>query len=145
MTSGMRYVLREIVLAQAASDAGKNIDTYELNGAGNVRATTRFRYGRKNEHIVNAIVALTKMPRCGINWYAERTPDQNGYPSILVYFDIARNTVENCERLQISFHSPLQQAGELAKFAGKGRKTRWSKDLGGSRRAAEQLAQILGK
>ena len=139
MNSCLKYALREIALSQVASDAGKGIRT-NLSPIGS-RPTQRKRYVTKVMHQENAIKALSRMPRCGVNYYVERKEDQNGYPSILVYFDIAAGVIGNEERLQISFHNPVGRAESLANYVGKGRKCRWDKKS--SRYTASEIARFL--
>ena len=132
---------RSIVLAQLASDCGKCI--YELGNdiltADNKLAVDKcrkFEYGIKEFHILRAIDKINCSKRGSFNYWVERTPDQNGYDSILVYFDI-----KMCgKRYQVSFHTPYNRASsKLKSFIGKGRKTRWAKNKLSSRETCKVL------
>ena len=140
----LAFILREIALAQASSDAGKGISAKSFNRIGG-RNTARKGYADKVTHQVRAITAISKTPRCGINYYVIREGDQNGFPSVLVYFEIKRGVVGNNEPLQLSFHNPQWCSSPLVRFVGKGRPTRWDHQLGGSRKAASLIADYLSK
>ena len=71
------------------------------------------------------------------HYWIENTPDQNGYDSVIVYFDFKIDG----KRHQISFHTPMNQVKGVLVKNKTGRKTRWDKEIGGSREAAYLLFQ----
>lgn len=125
--------IRIIVNAQRASDGGKGISQLGYNWA------TKKGYSVKPLLIAQALRIIDSHPHMGINYYVTSEPDQNGYGSVLVYFEIK----ENGERLQISFHNPHSLASELYPWINKGRTTRWNGEYGGSRRACSIIDQSL--
>ena len=146
MSRCVNYILREILLAQAASDSGKYHESDLMSYTSGIRGaykTLSLGYGRKPEHQVRAIEAINKIPRCGINWNVIMEADQNGYPSVLVYFEIARGVIGNEKRLQVSFHNPIREKAVFSSFIGKGRKTRWNHEIGGSVKACRQISKYL--
>ena len=129
------FVIKAICKAQIASDAGKGI--YELS-CKNDKHAINTAYLSKENYILQALGVLTKSKNTNINYWCEETGDQNGYPSIIVYFDIKINN----ERKQVSFHTPLNKASEgLLKYISTGRKTRWDKKIGGSQDTCRQLIE----
>ena len=124
-------IIRMILLAQISSDAGKGIydDKIELYGAAREYAEEAG-YGAKAYYERSAIELINKYPGCGINyWVCE---------DLLVYFDIR----EGGKRYQISFHNPGAIV-LLGKYVGKGRKTRWTRVIDGSRDAARELSKLI--
>lgn len=114
-------VINEILLAQICSYNGKGIWT-EFEVEGRNRAEQKG-YSEKIVHQLRAIRAINGMPRCSINYWVTESPDQNGYASYIVYFDIKVKE----KRYQISFHNPMREAKKygLAQYAQKGRRTHW--------------------
>lgn len=132
----IKSIIKNIILAQIASDSGKGIKTLpDFTGA---REAIAEGYNKKDYYIASAIVLINSTPRSGINYYVEEKPDQNGYPSLVIYFDIKLNG----KRYQISFHSPKNRT-TLYHFCSKGRKTRWTKEIEGSRKACEELSAFF--
>jgi hypothetical protein len=84
-------------------------------------------YGLKTVYVITAL-KLIRSNKTNFNYYIESAPDQRGNDSIIVYFE----TKVNDERIQISFHTPMNQAGDLLSLIGTGRKTRWNRRIGGS-------------
>lgn len=129
------FVIKAICKAQIASDAGKGI--YKLACKKDKNAVNTA-YLSKENYILQALGVLTKSKLTNINYWCEKTGDQNGYPSIIVYFDIKINN----KRKQVSFHTPLNRASEaLLKYVSTGRKTRWDKKIGGSQDTCRQLIE----
>ena len=129
------FVIKAICKAQIASDAGKGI--YKLACKKDKNAVNTA-YLSKENYILQALGVLTKSKLTNINYWCEKTGDQNGCPSIIVYFDIKINN----ERKQVSFHTPLNRASEtLLKYVSTGRKTRWDKKIGGSQDTCRQLIE----
>lgn len=126
-------VFQAIVDAQRASDAGKDIyylpeNWASLNG-----------YSPKASRISYALHIIDTHPPMGIIYYSKFEKDQNGYNSIVVYFEWKD---DNGRRQQVSFHNPLiPQTEVLEKWVDKGRPTRWNKRIGGSRGACSSLIQ----
>ena len=136
-----RQAILNIILAQIASDAGKGIFDISIKDKRCDLAKIKA-YDIKDRFILDAIKIIDSNPRCGVNYFVESTPDQNGYQSMLVYFDI---NFYGC-RFQVSFHSPADKTS-LKNLSQKGRKTHWIKRDSntqiGSREACEQMAQVL--
>ena len=129
------FVIKAICKAQIASDAGKGI--YKLTCKKDKNAVNTA-YLSKENYILQALGVLTKSKVTNINYWCEKAGDQNGCPSIIVYFDIKINN----ERKQVSFHTPLNRASEnLLKYVSTGRKTRWDKKIGGSQDTCRQLIE----
>lgn len=129
------FVIKAICKAQIASDAGKGVHTLTCKNDKNAVNTA---YLSKENYILQALGVLTKSKITNINYWCELTGDQNGYPSILVYFDIKINN----KRKQVSFHTPLNRASDaLFRYVSTGRKTRWDKKIGGSQDACRQLIE----
>lgn len=124
-----------IIDAQRASDGGKGIRALPENWA------TVAGYTAKPILIRKALEIIDSHPRMGINYYVIEEGDQNGYPSILVYFEFKIDG----ERHQVSFHNPAnpETFSELGKWVGKGRPTRWNKLVGGSRQACFEVLEYL--
>ena len=129
------FVIKAICKAQIASDAGKGI--YKLTCKKDKNAVNTA-YLSKENYILQALGVLTKNKVTNINYWCEKAGDQNGCPSIIVYFDIKINN----KRKQVSFHTPLNRASEnLLKYVSTGRKTRWDKKIGGSQDTCRQLIE----
>ena len=124
-------IIEMIILTQIASDAGKNIfdDKIVLAGAAREYAEETG-YGSKAYYERSAIELINKVPGCGINYWVSE--------DLIVYFDIRLNG----KRYQISFHNPNTSI-ILGKYVGKGRKTRWTCDIDGSRKAARELSVLI--
>ena len=139
-----RQIARAIVMAQLASDAGKRggmWDKWESQETPvSCKGAAVLRYGLKPTEIIRALRMIDSSTETVWRYYVEQVPDQNGYPSVLVYFET--KDVDG-KRLQISFHSPLGKAGKLTRWIGKGRKTRWVKQLGKSRIDAKRVVEIF--
>lgn len=135
-----RLIAKAICQAQIASDAGKH--RYEISPMKNRAdaSATRYKYRVKEDFILSAL-KMIRSSRSMFNYYCVEEADQNGYPSVIVYFD--------CKlpggRYQVSFHTPLNKASnELVKLCGSGRKTRWDKEIGGSRVACQAMIDYFG-
>lgn len=122
-----------IIQAQASSDAGKGLNRLSLE-PDKARPCEVLKYSFKVKPILEAI-KLIRTNKTHFNYWVEESPDQNGYDSIIVYFDFKING----SRYQVSFHNPLNTSGELKKYISTGRKTRWNKNLGGSFDACQEL------
>lgn len=131
-----RAIACAIVQAQLASDAGKGI--YELSVKSHTkRSAEHFKYGIKTFYILTA-VRLIRCNKSDFNYFISAIEgDQNGCPSILVYFDFKVNG----KRQQVSFHTPLNQVPEeMKRISPSGRKTRWMKSVS-SRDACKLLIE----
>lgn len=116
-------VLECIIEAQEASDEAKN-------GYSNREDC----YKRK-AYQINEVI---KLLRCNyvpeVNYFISKSKDQNGYSSFITYFDIKLEE----KRFQVSFHCPSDKFS-FHYLVGSGRKTRWDKNIGGSRNACSYL------
>jgi hypothetical protein len=128
-----RMIAKAIICAQSSSDTGKDID--ELKSRTSLMRTAKNQgYRTKSFYILDAIKRINGSPRrTAFTYYVEDASQK----FLLVYF----NTRVNNQRAQISFHVPKREAAfyGLIDYVGKGVKTRWDKDLGGSRRTAQYL------
>jgi hypothetical protein len=131
-----RKIARLIVAAQISSDRGKYENAVD-NGSHTGRNARRYGYGVKTINIVNAI-NLIRANKTQFNYWVVENPDQNGYPSIITFFEWKVGD----QRYQISFHTPWRLAKDLIPYVGTGRPTRWNKIFGGSREAARQLKEF---
>lgn len=131
-------IARLVLLAQDASDAGKGINTLDLNIS--KRYTQRKGYAAKNVYILAAIKTIANSKPCGWNFYVDPfKPDQNGNQSIITYFQYKLDGV----RYEVSFHTPADQASGLKPFFSKGRKTHWNGVINGPRKDCQHLADIF--
>lgn len=137
----LRQICRNIVMAQGASEGGKAITAVVET----MKKDHCLGYGQKEHYIISAIKMIDSAPINGIFYYVEKTPDQNGFSSILVTFDIS---VDN-KRYQISFHNPYERTSKFLRHKiGSGRKTHWvgnhSKSALNSSDAAIELVKYFG-
>lgn len=141
LSKNQKSVLRLIIAAQTASDAAKVFRNPEIDPPRFPRNTHYWdqRYRCKADVIVRAIKEINGTQPMGINYWVELRPDQNGFPSVVVLFDVK---VDGTRR-QISFHTPYGKAQKLLPYVGKGRPTRWNGIIGGSRDDAKALAALI--
>lgn len=132
-----KLIARYICLAEKASDAAKGFEALHFSGD---HVAAEYGYNAKPAYILKAIKTINSTPRCGWNYWITKEADQNGYPSVLVYFEYK----DECNRFQISFHTPYGLADDFIPLIGKGRKTRWTKQIGGSVRSCKRLIRIFG-
>ncbi len=135
---GDRQIARAIVMAQMSSDSGKDIhwnDGTPVQSSGG-----QLKYHIKLPEIIRALRMIDNTKNTAWRYYVESAPDQNGYPSIVVYFEMK---CADGHRMQISFHNPARQSRALERWIGKGRKTRWNHQIGGSRADARLLVELF--
>ena len=132
-----KEISKNIVLAQVASDAGKKIeDTVEIKGS---RGARDLGYGIKINYILTAL-KLIRRNKTQFSYWAEESPDQNGYGSVIVYFEFPLWG----EMLQVSFHTPESLVPrEMWKLVNTGRYTEWNGVIGGSRACCEKLKEVF--
>ena len=141
MTSKVdRQIARAIVMAQLSSDSGKKIRWENGRTPMKSRAANDLGYNLKLPEIIRAIRMINSVKESVWRYYVEQAPDQNGYASYIVYFETKD---ESGNRIQISFHNPAWKSQELACWAGKGRKTRWNRRIGGSRDDAKRIVELF--
>lgn len=136
-----KEIARYIILAQTASDAGKGIE-FRYIERNCTRGAQKFGYDAKLWYILKAISLIRTCDQSMFRYYVTgNTPDQNGYDSVLVYFDVKLKG----ERRQISFHTPWSEAegSPLKLLMGSGRKTRWDGKVGGSSDTCYDLAEYF--
>ena len=130
-----KYIAKAICQAQIASDKGKGLYNIGLKNNSD-REASYSGYGCKEKYILSAITMIRKTHSNVFNYYCIKDNDQNGYDSIITYFDIKLPE----GRFQVSFHTPYSKSSdELDKLVGTGRKTRWNKKYGGSIEGCEAL------
>ena len=131
-----------LVKAQTASDGGKHIDTIYGRDNHNKKAVSHMGYGLKTAMILRAIKLISNS-RSSFTYYVITADDQNGYPSIITYFQwyLPADVVYNGKKqIQISFHTPLNMANDLMPYVGKGFKVEW--DRKSSADTAQMLAEV---
>ena len=141
-----KRIARAIIAAQLCSDGGKRdrrlISKIIRFSSDDYFWKTQWSkgYSRKTFWLNRAIQMIDCSKEQTYHYWVENNPDQNGYPSTIVYFDFKIDG----RRHQVSFHTPANQViGELERNKS-GRKTRWDKEIGGSREAAYLLFQKYG-
>lgn len=141
LSKNQKAILRLIIAAQTASDAAKVWRNPEIDPPRFPRDTHYWerRYRCKTDVIGRAIKEINGSHPMGINYWVEIRPDQNGFPSVVVLFDVKVDGI----RRQISFHTPYGKAQKLLPYVGKGRPTRWNGIIGGSRDDAKALAALI--
>lgn len=129
-------IARLVCLAQDASDSGKYEQVLNFRNTNNAVAR-KHGYSVKTSYIMKAIKIINSNPRCGWNYYISgQTPDQNRYPSVIVYFEYK----DDGNRYQVSFHTPWSLVPDnMTAQMTKGRQTRWNHQIGGSRRDCQRL------
>ena len=132
-----KEIARNVVLAQVASDSGKNIeDSVEVKGS---RGARDLGYGLKVNYIMTAIKLIRKN-KTQFSYWVESAPDQNGYGSVIVYFEFQLWG----EILQVSFHTPESLVPrEMWRLVNTGRPTVWNGVIGGSRTCCEKLKEVF--
>jgi hypothetical protein len=129
----MTKAMRLLIDAQRESDAAKKI--YELGHAKSIKQGSKMQhYYRKyiDELRLIRLLSTTKNPE--MSYYVCKDLDQSGCPSYIVYFEFSLNG----RKYQISFHNPYPMCRALREYVGKGTKTEWDGDVGGSRNAARE-------
>ena len=119
-----KIIAIKLCQAQIASDAGKEIQRLNLSENKNSERFASYQgYNVKTRYIVDALNLIAKN-KTQYNFWVDVGPDQNGYDSIIVYFEFKLGG----ERYQISFHNPIKMRNQTIKnFVNKGRKTRWNR------------------
>ena len=132
-----KEIARNVVLAQVASDTGKKLEaTVEIKGS---RGAKDLGYGLKVNYIMTAIKLIRKN-KTQFSYWVESAPDQNGYGSVIVYFEFQLWA----EILQVSFHTPESLVPrEMWKLVNTGRPTVWNGIIGGSRTCCEKLKEVF--
>lgn len=143
MTKKDKYIARCIINAQNCSDAGKYIAPVLLNRHDQQKAK-HSKYIGKTRYILNALDVLSKTKGSMFTFYVRTTRDQNGYPSVLTYFEFKIGE----ERHQVSFHTPIgsltwDDGEHFNKYIGKGRRTHWNHDLNGSIKSCFILQEVI--
>ena len=132
-----KEISKNIILAQVASDSGKKLEaTVEIKGS---RGAKDLGYGLKVNYIMTAIKLIRKN-KTQFSYWVESAPDQNGYGSVIVYFEFQLWG----EILQVSFHTPESLVPrEMWKLVNTGRPTVWNGIIGGSRTCCEKLKEVF--
>lgn len=116
-----REILKHIVLAKVASEAGKGKYTLSLKGDTKAKSAG---YGMKayyQREAMKMIDSCKKSP--GVSYWTRDTIDQNGIPCTVVCFNIRPGIVSG-EPIQILFHNPRGRDRILDPYVNKGKKTR---------------------
>ena len=115
-----REIARNIILAQIASDAGKNVHLISI--VGSTRAERRG-YEVKDIYIEKAIRLLDNTKSGVFKYFIEKAPDQKENLSILVYFTAK---IEKFS-FQVSFHIPYKKTSKFLRAkARRNHKTHWN-------------------
>ncbi len=132
--SSCKDIARCIVLAQIASDGGKNIYSELAAVSGGHRAAAAG-YSLKDGNIKKAISLISSRRECGIT-YSVCEDASYSNKTYLIYFTFYIEGV----RKQVSFHSPGEDKF-YKKISCSSRKTTWDKKS--SRKACQDLANYL--
>lgn len=133
-----KEISKNIVLAQVASDTGKKLETTALE-IKDSRGARDLGYGLKVHYILSAIKLIRKN-KTQFSYWVEESPDQNGYGSVVVYFEFPLWG----EMLQVSFHTPESLVPrEMWRLVNTGRPTVWNGIIGGSRQCCETLKEVF--
>lgn len=113
-----KKIARDIVLAQVASDAGKNIFHTELNQLEmpSIWEAENEGYANKDKYILRALDRISKNPNTGFKFSVKEL----GFDRYIVYFSFKINE----KKYQVSFHSFERS---LLRFAINSAGTRWDK------------------
>ena len=136
MLSLQNAIAQKVIFAQIASDAGKG--NHRLHIKGDDFAHRRG-YLVKDKLIKQAIALISNNPLCGWNFFEIGGKDQNGYGSIITYFEYKDR--DTGRRYQMSFHTPCRSLKKLK--TSKGRKTRWTGNVGQSAEDCRDLAILF--
>lgn len=142
-------IVRTVLAAQVASNIGKMSSEGLDLLTGRLKHQARNGYAAKPKLEIEAIRLIniyTGIQRkagnetgLSINYFLMDTPDQNGYDSILVYFDFKYKS----HRYQVSFHNPwsIDIARMMSSKINSGRCTHW--DRGCSMESIAELALLV--
>lgn len=140
-------IARELILAQAASDGGKNIkDLLDLTPyVPGLRKAYKKGYSAKDDHLWNAVDMIkTAHGRSGFSFYETHDPtvQYKWWDMTLIYFNFKVDGI----RYQISFHSPcsIESRGvkkDRREIMNARHQTHW--DRRDSRYAARVLAEKI--
>lgn len=132
-----KEISKNIVLAQISSDTGKQLETdLEVKGS---RGAKSLGYGLKVKYIMTAIKLIRKN-KTQFSYWVEASPDQNGYSSVVVYFEFPLWG----NMLQVSFHTPENLVPrEMWRLVNTGKYTSWNGIIGGSRACCETLKEVF--
>jgi hypothetical protein len=120
-----KMIAKAIIAAQTASDSGKWLDRQIMSGHNN-RAPQNQGYSVKTAFIVRAL-SLIDGRKTDFRYYVTgMVPDQNGYASVLVYFQFRNDAGK---KYQISFHTPQSEWKALHHWCGKGTPMRWDRKV----------------
>lgn len=114
-----KIIIHHILEAQKYSDAAKRAESY---------TSAQAIYKLKDRHLVEAVRSLEGARNSRISWKIEHKPDQNGHPSIIVYFEFKIQG----KQIQFSFHNFNWKAFPVKK--GKS-SIQWNGVIGGCREA----------
>ena len=133
-----KMIAKAIISAQMASDAGKNIDRSVMSGHIN-RAPKNQGYSVKTSFIIRALSLIDGRSTDFRYYVSGIVPDQNGYSSLIVYFQFR---YDDGKKHQISFHTPRSEWKVLKNWCGKGTPIRWDKKV--SFESCHELAKKYG-
>lgn len=134
-------IARELILAQAASDGGKNIkDLLDLtHTVPGLKSAYKEGYSDKDKHIRKALKLIQRSHgKSGFSYYVTKDPEilYRWEPMNLIYFNFKVDGI----RFQMSFHSPYEFLDdEKDNKSNKKHMTHW--DRKDSRYAARVLAE----
>ena len=125
-----------LISAQVASSSPKGIEF--LEGDARFDDARRLGYKTKTTYLVEAIELLCSAAT-RFHWSVQFEPDQNGLPSLLTYVRFSSGG----RRYSMSWHTPLNKAKALKKFAGGGERTHWNGKLNESFDGATELLRLI--
>lgn len=131
-----RAILKSIIEAQIASDAGKEIYADWPRRIRNYNRLLRDGYKAKDRLINQAVKLIAQFPKAGVEYYFQK--EEGEYELSLIYFSFSLNG----KKKQVSFHSPnhhgLKIPASKDSYA-----VYWDGDLGGSREACQEACQFV--
>lgn len=132
----LEAICKNIVLAQIASDAGKDI--YELHLDDNsYNKASSYAYQNKSQYLLRAIQQIDNSPYIGVKYYVQEDSEFKG---VICYFQIK---LADHKTIQASFHVPGfdENMKKFLKYTGRRKRIRW--DEKSSRYTCFQLIEYF--
>ena len=131
-----KSIIKNLILAQIASDAGKGIiNNFKIEGAD---IALQEKYKIKEKFIISAIDIIKNNPQCGVKYYCEHTVKNNDNKGecheLITFFEIEEDNIP----LQFSYHSKWWKT-QLREEVDRTPPIIWNKIIGGTRQNCETL------
>lgn len=108
----INLIKRLVVKAAMANEEAHACERHERNRRQKL-------FDEKEKYYSQAIKIINGLRHCPVRYFIQKTDDQNGYPSIIHYFQ----WMEKGTLIQFSFHKPINNGRSVIE---KGRKILWS-------------------